>query len=113
MPARLIDFVTPTAALLVSRAWVLREVEAIEGLDEASRVRLVDELTSYAPERRNGLRNSFIAWVLMLGGAMLARLLGVTPWLGFVAGFLIVLVLARLLAERALRWRLAQWLDAR
>ncbi len=111
MPARLIDFVTPTAALLVSRAWVLREVETVEGLDEASRVQLADELTSYEPERRNGLRNNFIAWVLMLGGAMLARLLGATPWLGFVAGLLIVLLLARLLAERALRWRLAQLRD--
>jgi hypothetical protein len=32
----------------------------------------------------------------------------VPPWLGFVAGLLVVLLLAREVAVRALRWRLAQ-----
>ena len=110
-PIRRLDYLTPTAVLLVSRAWVLREVAAVAGLDDARRAQLVDALCIYEPERRNGLRNNFIAWMIMLGGAALARLIGVPPWLGFVAGLLIVLALARSLATRALRWRLARLLD--
>lgn len=105
---RWIDHVTPTAALLVSRAWVLREVAAVPGLTPARRAALVEALIAYEPERRHGLRNNFIAWMLMLGGTGVARLVGIAPWLGFVAGLLVVLWLARLLTERALRWKLAQ-----
>ncbi len=105
---RFLDRLTPTAVLLVSRAWVLREVAALPDIDEARRVQLVDELIGYEPERHHGLRNNFIAWLIMLGGTGLARLAGVAPWLGFVAGLLLVLLLARQLAVRALRWRLAQ-----
>jgi hypothetical protein len=105
---RAIDRLTPTAVLLVSRAWVLREVGAVPDLDDRRRAELVDELIGYEPERRHGLRNNFVAWLLMLGGTGLARLLDVAPWLGFVAGLLVVLLLARALAVRALRWRLKQ-----
>jgi hypothetical protein len=108
----LVDRLTPTAVLLVSRAWVLREVAAVPALDEARRAQLVDALVAYEPERRHGLRNNFIAWLLMLGGALLARLLEVPAWWGFVAGLLVVLALARELAVRALRWRLRQLLSA-
>jgi len=103
-----IDRLTPTAVLLVSRAWVLREVATVPDLDEVQRAKLADELIGYEPERRHGLRNNFIAWLIMLGGVGLAELIGAAPWLGFVAGLLIVLLLARELAVRALRWRLAQ-----
>lgn len=107
-PIRPLDRVTPTAVLLVSRAWVLREVAAVAGISESRRARLVDALIAYEPERRHGLRNNFVAWVLMLGGTGVAHLAGVAPWIGFVAGLLAVLLLARLLAVRALRWKLAQ-----
>lgn len=113
LPIRFVDRVTPTAVLLVSRAWVLREVSALPDLDEARRAELVDALIAYEPERRNGLRNNFIAWIIMLGGTGLARLVDVAPWLGFVAGLLVVLLLARELAVRAMRWRLAQLVAAR
>ena len=65
-------------------------------------------LATYEPERRHGLRNNFIAWILMLGGTGVARLAGVAPWIGFVGGLLVVLLLARMLAVRALRWKLSQ-----
>jgi hypothetical protein len=105
---RWIDHVTPTAVLLVSRAWVLREVGGLPGIDERRRAELVDELVGYEPQRRHGLRNNFIAWLIMLGGTGLAHLSGLPPWLGFVAGLLVVLMLAREVAVRSLRWRLAQ-----
>ena len=108
---RWLDRLMPAAVLLVSRAWVRREVAAVPGLDAARRARLVDELVGYEPPRRHGLRNTFVAWLLMLGGAALARLLGIAPWLGFVGGMLVVLLLARELACRALRWRLGRLLD--
>lgn len=107
-PIRFVDRITPTAVMVVSRAWVLREVWALPGLDDARRAELVDELVAYEPERRHGLRNNFIAWIIMLGGTGLARLVDIAPWIGFSAGLLVVLLLARELAVRALRWRLAQ-----
>ena len=105
---RFADRLTPTAVLLVSRAWVLREVAALPGLDEARRAELVDELIAYEPERRHGLRNNFVGWLIMLGGTGLAQVAGLPPWLGFVSGLLVVALLARAVAVRALRWRLAQ-----
>jgi hypothetical protein len=104
---RAIDRLTPTAVLLVSRAWVLREVAAVPGLDEARRAELVDELIAFEPERHHALRNNFIAWLLMLGGTGAAHALGIAAWIGFVAGLLLVLLLARMLAVLALRWKLA------
>jgi len=108
LPVGWIDRLTPTAVLLVSRAWVMQEVAALPGLTPERRAALVDELIAYEPERRHGLRNNFIGWLIMLGGTGLAHLAGVPPWLGFVAGLVLVLVLAREVAVRALRWRLAQ-----
>jgi hypothetical protein len=90
---------------------VLREVAAVAALGETRRAQLVDALCIDAAERRNGLRNKFIASIIRLGAAALARLAGLPPWLGFVAGLLIALALARSPATRALRRRLAQWLD--
>jgi len=103
-----IDRLTPTAVLLVSRAWVMQQVAALPDLTPERRAALVDELIAYEPERRHGLRNNFIGWLIMLGGTGLAHLAGVPPWLGFVVGLVLVLVLAREVAVRALRWRLAQ-----
>jgi hypothetical protein len=69
---------------------------------------IVDDLIGHEPERRHGLRNNFVAWLIMLGGTGLARAVDIAPWLGFAAGLLVVLLLARELAVRALRWRLAR-----
>jgi hypothetical protein len=107
-PIRWIDRLTPTAVLLVSRAWVLREIASLPALSEARRAELVDALIAYEPERRHGLRNNFVAWLLMLGGTGVARLAGIAPWIGFIGGLLVVLLLARMLAVRALRWKLAR-----
>jgi hypothetical protein len=102
------DRLTPAAVLLVSRAWVLREVAAQPELDDAQRAALADELIAYEPPRQHGLRNNFVAWSIFLGGTGLAHLAGVPPWTGFVAGLVSVLLLARALTVRSLRWRLAQ-----
>jgi hypothetical protein len=42
--------------------------------------------------------------------AALAGTLGAPPWTGFVVALLLFMLLARALAVRALRWRLAQLL---
>lgn len=104
------DHITPTAAGLVSRAWVMREVMSVPALDDSERLKLINLLVEYEPPRQHGLRNNVISWVLMLGGAMLADALGVPAWWGFAAGVLVVLVLGRALATRALRWRLQRGL---
>ena len=104
------DHLTPTAAGLVSRAWVMREVMQVPALDNVERLQLIDALVGYEPPRAHGLRNNFIGWVLMLGGAMVADAAGIAPGWGFATGVLVVLLLARKLATRALRWRLQQWL---
>lgn len=96
--------------LLVSRAWVLREVNAVADIDAPRRTELADALCAYEPERRNGLRNNFIAWIIMLGSSAVAPLAGLPAWLGFAFGVLIVLALARALATRTLRWQLARLL---
>jgi hypothetical protein len=103
------DRLTPTAVGTVSRAWVMREV-ANRVADEARRARLVDELVTYEPPRRHGLRNNFIFWGGVLGAAALSRLVGLPGWTGFVAALLGFLWVARELAVRALRWRLDQLL---
>ncbi len=107
------DRITPTAVVLVSRAWVVSEV-ASRGVDQQRQAALVDELVGYEPPRRNGLRNNFIFWLCALGAALLARAVGLPGWSGFVAALLIFGWIARELAVRALRWRLDQLLaDAR
>jgi hypothetical protein len=103
------DRLTPTAVGTVSRAWVMREV-ATRVADESRRARLVDELVSYEPPRRHGLRNNFIFWVGVLTAAALSRFVGLPGWTGFVAALLGFLWIARELAVRALRWRLDQLL---
>jgi len=111
MPATLLDRITPTAAGLVSRAWVIDAVERHAGLDAVARTRAIDVLVAYEPPRRHPLRNSVLFWVGVLGAAMLADALGVPGWFGFVAALSGFMVLARLLAVRALNWRLARWIE--
>jgi hypothetical protein len=106
-----LDRIAPVAVGVVSRAWVLREVAAVQGLDAAARRRLVDALSEYQPPRRRPMRDNVIAWVVLLGGAMLFNALDLPGWIGFVLGLVALTAVARLLAVRALRWRMAQWLD--
>ncbi|MCU0950836.1 MAG: hypothetical protein MUC68_07160 [Burkholderiaceae bacterium] len=105
------DHVTPTAVGVVSRAWVIRQVNAVPDLSSAQRRQLVDQLCDYQPPRRHGLRDTFIAWVVLLGGAMLFNALDLPGWIGFVIGLVLLLMLARALAVKALRWRLDRLLD--
>lgn len=111
MKARWVDHITPTAVLLVSRGWVLAEVARVPGLTDAARERLVEDLIAFEPPRRHGARNSLFVWFTLLGAAMLATELGLPGWWGFVPALLALLVLARVLAVRALRWRLAVLLE--
>jgi hypothetical protein len=111
MPSTFADHLTPTAILLVSRGWVIAEVERVEGADETQRARWIDDLVRYDPPRTNGLRNNFIFWIGTLGAAMVAEAIGIRPWIGFVAALLVFLRLARVLAVRTLRWRLQQLRD--
>lgn len=101
------DRLTPTAVGLVSRAWVMREV-ARRVEDPSARERLIEDLVAYEPRRQHGLRNNFIFWIGVLGAAMLARVVGLPGWTGFVAALIGFLWIARELAVRALRWRLDQ-----
>jgi len=107
----LLDRFIPVAVGVVSRAWVLREVAAVPGLDAAARRRLVDALSEYQPPRRQPMRDNFIAWVVLLGGAMLFNALDLPGWIGFMLGLVALTAVARVLAVRALRWRMAQWLN--
>lgn len=101
------DRLTPTAAGLVSRAWVVEEVAA-RGVDPQRRAALVDELVGYQPQRRHGLRNNFIFWASAFSAAMLSSAAGLPGWTGFVVVLLLFVWIARMLAVRALRWRLDQ-----
>lgn len=105
MPATWMDRLSPTAAGLVSRAWVIDEVES-RGVDPQHQSALVDELVVYEPPRRHGLRNNFIFWVGALGAGMLTNAVGLPGWSGFVAALLFFVWIGRQLAVRALRWRL-------
>ena len=109
MPATWKDRLSPTAVSLVSRGWVINEVES-RGVDPQRHPTLIDDLVAYEPERRHGLRNAFIFWVSVLGAALLAGAIGLPRWSGFVAALLIFVWIARELAVRALRWRLDQLL---
>ena len=111
MPATLRDRVTPTAAGLVSRAWVVGEVERRPELDADARARAIDALVAYEPPRRHPVRENAIFWVGSLGAAALADALGAPGWAGFVAALIGFALIARALAVRALRWRLARWLE--
>lgn len=111
MPVRMQDRFTPTAAGLVSRAWVIREVERREA-DPARRDALVDELVGFEPPRQHGLRNMFVFWLFAIAASTLAGAIGLPRWWGFVAVVALFGWLARLLAVKALRWRLGQLLAA-
>jgi hypothetical protein len=70
----------------------------------------VDELVAFEPPRRHQVRDNLMVWIGALGAAALAGTLGAPPWTGFVVALLLFMLLARALAVRALRWRLAQLL---
>ena len=108
MPVRWLDYITPTAIGLVSLAWVKKEVARQPGLSDAARLRLVDDLQGYEAPRRHGLRNNFIGWSALLGSAMLFDAFGAPAWAGFALALSLLLILARALAVRTLRWRIAQ-----
>lgn len=115
MPITWRNRITPTAVGLVSRAWVIAEVErAAEraGItDAATRAQWIEALCGYEPPRRHGIRNNAIVWVGLIGSAMLAGAIGLPAWTGFVAALAGFLLIARELAVRALRWRLEQLLS--
>ena len=107
MSARLQDRFTPTAVGLVSRAWVIEEVER-RVADPARHAALIDDLVGYEPPRRHGLRNMFLFWVMAIATSALAGTVGLPRWIGFVVVLVLFAWIARLLAIRALRWRLEQ-----
>ncbi len=111
--AKLKHHLTPTASILVSRGWVLREVERVPELNRAERNELVDALCAWELPRNNSLRNNFIVWMCLLGMAMLFGALGLPGWLGFVIAMAGLLGVARALAVRQLRWKLGQLLRDR
>jgi hypothetical protein len=87
-------------------------VQAVEQRtdDPQRRIELIDELVGFEPPRRHGLRNMFLFWAGAIGASALAGVLGLPRWWGFVAALLAFGWLARLLATRALLWRLDQLL---
>ena len=105
MPTELRDRFTPTAVGLVSRAWVIEEVESRVS-DPTLRPGLIDELVGYEPPRQHALRNMFLFWATAIAASALAGGLGLPRWWGFVAAVVLFAWLARLLAVKALRWRL-------
>jgi hypothetical protein len=106
MQVRWLDRITPTAVLLVSRGWVIDEVARVPDLHAHERDRLVEELIAYEPPRRHGLRNNFIVWLTLITLSWLASRVGLPAWVGFAAGLLILIAVARALAAGALRWYL-------
>lgn len=112
MPVRTLDRFTPTAAGLVSRAWVIEEVERREA-EPARRGALIDELVGFEPPRPHGLRNMFLFWLLAIAASALAGAIGLPRWWGFAAVVALFVWLARLLAVKALSWRLDQLLAGR
>lgn len=101
------DRFTPAATGLVSRAWIIRAVGR-HAPDPETRARWTDLLLAYEPPRRNGLRNNFVFWLAAISASALAGAVGLPPWSGFVAVVLLFLWIARVLAVRALEWRLQQ-----
>lgn len=117
MPITWRDRITPTAVGLVSRAWVIGEVErAAEraGItDAATCAQWIEALCAYEPPRRHGIRNNAIVWTGLIGAAMFSGAIGLPGWTGFVAALIGFLLIARELAVRALRWRLERLLAER
>jgi hypothetical protein len=112
MPTEFRDRFTPTAVGLVSRAWVIEEVEGRVS-DPVLRSALIDELVGYEPPRQHALRNMFLFWLTAIAASALAGELDFPRWTGFVGALALFAWLARLLAVKALRWRLDQWLAER
>lgn len=110
MPAETRDRFTPTAVGLVSRAWVIEEVER-RTTDPVRRTALIDELVGFEPPRRHGLRNMFVFWLAAITASALAGAAGLPRWWGFVAVIVVFVWLARLLAVKAMRWRLERLLE--
>lgn len=108
MQRRWQDRLTPTAAGLVSRAWVIDAVDAA-GIDPRDRQRVIDDLQAFEPPRRNGVRNTVVFWVGVIGAAMLADAIGLPGWAGFTFAMVCFAWIGRELSVRALRWRLDQW----
>jgi hypothetical protein len=111
--AKLKHHLTPTASMLVSRGWVMREVERVPDLNRAERNALVDALCAWEPPRNNSLRTNFLVWVSMLGMAMLFGAVGLPGWLGFVIAMGALIAVARALVVRQMRWKLGQLLRER
>ncbi|MGZ9030816.1 MAG: hypothetical protein ACXW2G_05545, partial [Burkholderiaceae bacterium] len=65
MPGRLQDRFTPTAVGLVSRAWVIDEVER-RIPDPARHAAFIDQLVGYEPPRQHALRNMFLFWAVAI-----------------------------------------------
>lgn len=112
MAPTLVDRISPTEVGVVSRAWVIGEVMRVPALSDARRRQLVDQVCGYQPPRKHGLRDNFIAWLVLLGGAALFNALDLPGWIGFVIGLVVLTALARVLAVKALRWQLQQLLVA-
>lgn len=109
MPTQTRDRFTPTAVGLVSRAWVVQEVERREP-DSARHAALIEDLVGFEPPRHHALRNMFVFWALAIGASGLADVVGLPKWSGFIAVVVLFAWFARLLAVKALRWRLDQLL---
>lgn len=112
MPTELRDRFTPTAVGLVSRAWVIEEVGSRVS-DPTLWPALIDDLVGYEPPRQHALRNMFLFWLTAIAASALAGALDVPRWTGFVVAVALFAWLARLLAVKALRWRLDQLLGER
>jgi hypothetical protein len=112
VPRRWQDRLTPTAAGLVSRAWIIDAVDAA-GIDPRDRQSVIDDLQGFEPPRRNGVRNTVIFWVGVIGAAMLADAIGLPGWTGFAVALVCFAWIGRELAVRALRWRLDHWRQPR
>lgn len=110
MPSTWRDRLTPTAAGLVSRAWVIDEIESRK-VDAQRLTALIDELVGFEPPRQHGLRNAFIFWTGAFGAAAIASAVGLPGWTGFVGALVLFAWVGRELAVRALRWRLDQLLS--
>jgi hypothetical protein len=103
---------TPTAAGLVSRAWIIDAVDSA-GIDPRDRQRVIEDLQEFEPPRRNGVRNTVVFWVGVIGAAMLTDAIGLPGWFGFAVALLGFAWIGRELTVRALRWRLDQWRQPR
>ena len=113
MSPTLADHLTPTAAMLVSRGWVMREVERVPDLERNERNRLVEALVAWEPPRKNGTRTNAIVWLVLIGMAMLFGAIGLPGWLGFLIALGALVAVGRELAVRQLRWKLGQLLRER